>query len=375
MTIRHLKLAIAAALLFSAIMSAAAEGESWKGKHVVATMRDKDINLRDAVDEKQQFPLNSRMPVVILADRGDRLLISNGKRLGWAAKTDFILDRDAATYFDRRVRSNPRDAFALLMRGICLIEKGDLKNALQDFSECIRLDPSDSSAFLIRGATWLRLKDFDKAIKDYDEAIRIEPMDALAFDHRGFTWSQKKEYEKALKDFDEAIRLDPKLVNAYDSRGVIWNGMKRYDEAIRDFDEAIRLDPKYIGAFNNRGFAWSNKKIYDKAIKDYDEAIRLDPRQDYPLGNLAWLLATCPESKFRNGKRALELATKACELTRWKAANHIDTLAAAYAESGTFEQAVRRETQAIELEDSYGNKRDDYRQRLRLYENQQPYRH
>ena len=48
------------------------------------------------------------------------------------------------------------------------------------------------------------------------------------------------------------------------------------------------------------------------------------------------MLATSPDAKLRNGRRAIELATRACELTKYKAAYILSTLAAAYAETGDF---------------------------------------
>jgi hypothetical protein len=83
--------------------------------------------------------------------------------------------------------------------------------------------------------------------------------------------------------------------------------------------------------------------------------------------------ATAPESRLRDGRRAVEAATRACELTGWKHAPFVDTCAAAYAEAGDFEKAVKWQTRAIELLNDE-SARQDFRSRLRLYEARQPYR-
>ena len=100
---------------------------------------------------------------------------------------------------------------------------------------------------------------------------------------------------------------------------------------------------------SNRGYAWSLKKEYDKAIADYNEAIRLDPKNVASYNPLAWLLAACPDAKRRDGKRAIEIGTRACELGEWKNASHIDTLGVAYAEAGEFDKAVEWQEKAIKL--------------------------
>jgi tetratricopeptide (TPR) repeat protein len=86
----------------------------------------------------------------------------------------------------------------------------------------------------------------------------------------------------------------------------------------------------------------------------------------------AWKLATHPLAEQRDGARAVELARKVCELTNWKDANCLDTLAAAYAETGDFEAAIQNVGRAIALSD--GKEAEDFRQKQELYQNRQPFR-
>ena len=180
--------------------------------------------------------------------------------------------------------------------------------------------------------------------------------------------------DKAIKDYDEAIRLDPKDAEAFVYRGITWKEKGELDKAFKDFDEAIRLDPKDAWAFVNRGMARHKKKEYDKALKDYDKAIGLDPKDAEAFVNRAWLCATCPEEKYRNGKKAVESARRACELTGWKDASYIDALAAAHAEAGNFDEAVKWQKKALEFSGLDDEVATEYRKRLKLYEGRKPYR-
>jgi tetratricopeptide (TPR) repeat protein len=86
----------------------------------------------------------------------------------------------------------------------------------------------------------------------------------------------------------------------------------------------------------------------------------------------AWILATHPAAELRNGARAVELATKACELTKWKDASYLDTLAAAYAERGQFDKAVEWQEKAVSL--ALEADKGGYQARLALYKSGQAYR-
>jgi tetratricopeptide (TPR) repeat protein len=122
-----------------------------------------------------------------------------------------------------------------------------------------------------------------------------------------------------------------------------------------------------------RGDQFRYSKEYAKAISEYEEAIQLNPKEAVAYDRCAWTLSTCPEAKFRDGKKAVKLAKQSCELSDWKEPCSLDTLAAAYAEVGDFDAAIKSEKKAIEL---FKNE-DIQRARgevLKLYQKHKPYR-
>ena len=147
----------------------------------------------------------------------------------------------------------------------------------------------------------------------------------------------------------------------------------RGGDAIARLEEAIRLDPTDAKMYYNRAVAYETKAEYDLAIADFTAAIRLAPAYIRAYNRVAWLFATCPTARYRDGAKAVENATRACELTQWKDSPCLGTVAAAYAELGEFEEAVYWQTRAIELATAAYDKAAA-QSRLELYKAGQPFR-
>ena len=251
--------------------------------------------------------------------------------------------------------------------------KGEYDRAIADYTEAIRLDPKHAAAFNNRGLAWTAKGEHDRAIADYTEAIRLDPKHAAAFYNRGNAWSAKGEYDRAIADYTEAIRLDPNYATAFNNRGNAWAAKGEYDRAIADYTEAIRLDPKHANAFNNRGRPGQTKRGVRPGHRRLHRGHPPRPEPATPFNNRAWLWATCPEAKYRDGPRAVASATRACELSGWKDAYNLDTLAAAYAEVGDFARAVASQQKANDLYQSEQDRRTG-EERLALYKDGKPYR-
>src|SRR5512143_314123 len=172
--------------------------------------------------------------------------------------------------------------------------------------------------------------------------------------------------DRAIADNDAAILSDPQNALAYFRRGNAWYEKKDYDRAIADYDASIRIEPGRASVFANRGAAKRRSGDLDGAIADYARAIAIDPGMAPAYNQLAWLLATAERTAVRDGRRAVEAALKACDLTQWKNPTFIDTLAAAYARAGNFEEAVKWQRKSMETPRAAND--GEAAQRLRLYE-------
>src|SRR5262249_7806566 len=143
-------------------------------------------------------------------------------------------------------------------------------------------------------------------------------------------------------------------------------------QAIGDYTELLRLNPRSAPTYNFRARLNRRQGDHLAAVADHLRASELDPGNANTHYDLAWIWATCPEAAVRDGRRAAESARKACELTEWKKAHCLGALAAAHAEAGEFDEAVRWAEKAVEL--AREAEKRDYLAHLESYRQSQPWR-
>jgi len=111
----------------------------------------------------------------------------------------------------------------------------------------------------------------------------------------------------------------------------------------------VRADPRSPDSYGNRAIVLLSRNEYKKALSDLEDVLRLAPNSARAHRERAWILATCPDAKIRDGEQAVVLATRACVLTDWKEPHCLTTLAAAYSEKADFEAAVKWQQTAIDF--------------------------
>ena len=280
---------------------------------------------------------------------------------------------EAIADYNRTIASAPNNSIAYCNRGCSYEKKGDYDQALLDCNKAILLSPKLADTYYVRGDVYRAKGQDDKAIEDYDQGIRLKPNIIGAYYTRGNAYYRKGEYDKAIADFNQEILLNPKAAGAYNNRGVAYEAKGEYDKAIADFNETILLNPKLPGGYDSRGYAYERRCEYDKAIADFNQSILLNPKLPTGYNHLAWLLATCSQASVRDGKKSVQYALQACELSHWKVPACVDTLAVAYAECGDFLQAIKYEQLCLTSSSISNTDAAEERIRLALFAGHKPY--
>jgi len=258
-------------------------------------------------------------------------------------------------------------------QGVDAYNQGNFDAAIAFDTEVIRLNPKNANAYDNRGLAYFAQLNDDQAIADYNQAIRLDPNNAQPYYDRGNAYGHKGNFGRAIEDFNQAIRLNPKDARAYNNRGHAYASRGDHAKAVADYDEAILLDPQHTKSYYNRGDAYAHLGEYGKALTDFDQAIQRDPNYAAAYNAQAWVLATCPQAGLRNGAKAVEEATKAYTLTAGQDAGAVDTLAAACAEAGDFDNAIKWERQCLATPNQSAKETAEVKKRLALYQAHQPY--
>jgi tetratricopeptide (TPR) repeat protein len=340
---------------------------------------------------------------------GSRLLLavpSQGLR-GWAWSRTVIPLAQAESYFSYVIRIKPGDPFPHLMRGLVRHQANDLEPAIADLDEALRLDPKNVAAWIERAALSQATNHPDQALVQIDRAIDLEPANPAAFVERGVLHFTRKEFDKSRQDLDRAaslgsrsvlvdvvrgmmdlekadskqafgrfvhaLQIDPRRHDARLGLASVYLMRGKRSNARAVLDEAVQFDPKQPEAYANRAILALALGDYDKALFNLDEVVRLAPTSARAHKERAWLLATCPEAKYRDGAQALAAATKACELTSWKQPHYLATLAAAYSETGDFDNAIQCQQRAISLLGKTDPAGAEFRRMLARYQARKPY--
>lgn len=279
---------------------------------------------------------------------------------------------EALEVANRAVQLDKQTTRALLVRARVYLMQEDLTSAMNDIQEALKRDPNDILALMMRAQIYLNQENFKAALEDVESVLRLRPGLVMAILMRAQINAQAKRYDHAIRDMELLVQHEPQNTNYKLQLAFYCMANDQPRKAIKILTEILEADNGNWRALRARGDALLSIGKHAEAIRDYNQALTLKPDDSGLLNNLAWVLATSPEDNLRDGRRALELATKACELTQYKEAHILSTLASAYAELGDFENAIKWSTKAVELGE--GDQKEQLKKELESYQQRKPFR-
>ena len=294
------------------------------------------------------------------------------------------------------------------LKGAALRRSGLLDQAVTSLTEAVRLDPRLVPAHEELATAHLQAGATDQAIAHLTGVIGEIP-DAPRLQHKlGECHAAVGDTERAGQCFARVVELLPESAVAQQNLGTNLLVRGHAVAAIEHLRKALELRPEFPGALFYLGGALVTRGELDEAAQTYERLIDIAPwyGEAYPraaalregrgdpagaiellqrghelvpdhvgiANDLAWFLATCPVTDLRDGERAVRLAEYASGLMGGESCLELDTLAAAYAEAGRFDEAIATAEHALAIaSQSDPALAAQFAPRLELYRRHQPY--
>ena len=276
---------------------------------------------------------------------------------------------EAISYYRQGLQIKPYDADSYNNLGIATEAKGNLNEAINCYRKAVHFKPDNAEACYNLGHALQSQGRLDEAVGYYSRAIKIKPDYVKAHNNLGVVFQSMGKFDSALIHFREALKLKPDKANTYYNIGFTFSLQKKFDEAVNNYNEALRIEPNDAEIYYNIGFVRKTQGKFSEAMVSFRKALNIEPNLPPALSEMANILATSTDPNIRNTDEAIVPAERAAELTKYKDAAVLETLAECYAAKGKFDKAVTTAQTAMSLIHAIQNPElaEKLRKQLELY--------
>ena len=315
---------------------------------------------------------------VALFQHAASVTVNNGiaeANLGFALAEEGQYDA-AIPHYKTALQSQPR-AIIWNNLGESLVATGRLEEAINAFQKALKLNPSFGNAHHNLALALARSGRQQESLVHFGDAARLQPENAGIRNNYAIMLGRAGKTDEAVQQFQMALRLAPGAASTHFNLANLLVKQHAQDEAMAQYSEALRLNPTFVEAHCNIASLLLEKGMTKDAAAHYIAALRANANYLPAMVSLAWIYATAnDEAESQHAAEAVRLAEQACQISGCKQSALLDTLAAAYANVGRFEEAVKTGEEAFSIAKAAGenNFADSIRARIALYKKGSPFR-
>ena len=260
--------------------------------------------------------------------------------------------------------------------GVALLRVGRTEEAIRHLRRVLEMDSAYIEGHYNLGTALLQNGELNEAIDHFQRELQIEPDLADAHFNLGNAFLMQGRVDEAIGEYKKVLQVQPRKLTAYLNLSSALLREGQWDEAVASSEKALELEPANPDAHNNLALALAKKGRTREAIFHWQKALEIQPDKVGSQVSLARVLATSPDDSIRDGVRAVNLAEQAFKLSGGRSPAILQTLAAAYAETGQFARAVETVRRALELTTAQGNTplAEALQKEIALYQAGSPYR-
>jgi Flp pilus assembly protein TadD len=253
------------------------------------------------------------------------------------------------TLWRTTLERNPDSFLAHIGLGTLLLRQGQVEEGQAHLQQAAAIKPEDAMVWMDLCGLALAQGRLNEALEWGRKSVALDPDMISAHYNLAKALLRANRAGEAVPHFLKVLAARPDLPEARLDLGSAYGELGRWPEAARQFQQAAELRPGLAAARIGLAEALVRQGNPLAGLGEYQRALDLQPTNCAVLNNLAWVLATCDDSRARDGARAVTLAQQACRLTGFAEPQLVGTLAAAYAEAGRFPEAVAAAEQAKTL--------------------------
>jgi tetratricopeptide (TPR) repeat protein len=210
----------------------------------------------------------------------------------------------------------------------------------------------------------------------FRHALAVTTNNDVAENNLGIVFLGQGKVDEAISMLQAAVELRPDNSPAHENLAKALLQKGRVSEAIIHYRKLLELQPDNIEVHNIVGTVLTQQGRVREGVEEWQKVLTIQPDNGNAMSNLAWVFATSPDDSLRDGAQAVQLAEQALHISARRIPLLFRTLAAAYAESGRFSEAIQTAQQGFELANAQGNSglATELQGNISLYQERQPLR-
>lgn len=336
-----------------------------------------DAENLDAKKARGALYMEMGQPEKAIADFEAWLNVESGNVDAWlivvAALEQKELHDEALRLLDRAIEANADSSLLYSSRSRIRTAKEEFEGALADAQKATALDADNVDGWFQQCTLFMQQDRFDEALAAVNKVLEKNEFDVRGKWIRSLILASQEKFGESMKDLRWLTANIPEETQFQMQMAMVLTADKKPRKALEVYGPLIEDDGTNSQALRGRGDTYLSLGMHREALEDYQAALEHAPEDSGLLNNLAWLLATSTFDELRDGKRSIEYGLKACELTEYKAAHILSTLASGYAETGDFENARKWAEKAVELAET-DEQRKGLQEELDSYRMDKPWR-
>ena len=276
-----------------------------------------------------------------------------------------------------RLRFAPDDYRSHSMLAARYLDLSQAELARTHIEEALKLEPNAAETHFNLGSLFVAEGNAAGAIDAFRKAVELRPDYADAHNNLGALLASTGALADAVVYYQLALQFNPRDASAHFNLGSARLMLGNREEAVGHFRETLKYAPNDPAVYSSLARALANGGEFEEAATHYEQALELAPDLPIALVGLAWIRATSPYEGLRQANQALALAQRAVARVGNDHPEVLDTLAAAYAASGRFDDAVstaRRASEAARANPAFASMATNIDGRIRLYLAFRPFR-